>query len=105
MRWGLAMFIWNDILCIIWEDLVIDTLELLCIKIRKPKSKPLLIATWYGLPNSSHDIFQQFKHFLKVVDQEQMEIIITGGLKCNFIEQTKSQITTIPLLQVTWYIL
>ena len=87
------MFISNNIPYTIWQDLVTDTLELLCIKVRKPKSKPLLIATWYGPPNSGHDLFQKFEHFLTAVDDEHVEVIIIGDLNCNFIEQRKSQAT------------
>jgi hypothetical protein len=32
------------------HDLSIDQLENLCIEIRKPRSKPFLVATWYRPP-------------------------------------------------------
>ena len=44
---GVAIFIRENISYFIRQDLVIDTLELLCIEVRKQKSKPFLIATWY----------------------------------------------------------
>ena len=46
---GGAIFIRENISYIIRQDLVIDALELLCIEVRKQKSKPFLIATWYRL--------------------------------------------------------
>ena len=90
---GVAMFIRKNIPYIIRQDLVPDAIELLCIEVRKPKSKPLLIATWYRPPNSSHDLFHKFENFLKLAEDENMEIIITGDLNCNFLEMPKSQAT------------
>ena len=29
------------------KDLAVENIELICIEIKKPKSKPLLIETWY----------------------------------------------------------
>ena len=79
---------WKNIPYIIWQDLVIDAFELLCDEVRKSKSKLLLIATWYRSPNSCHDLFQKFEYFLKLVDDEDIEINITGDL-----ELPKSQVT------------
>ena len=90
---GVAIFIRENISYFIRQDLVIDTLELLCIEVRKQKSKPFLIATWYRPPNSSNDLFQKFEHFLKLVDDENIEIIIAGDLNCNFLESPKGQVT------------
>ena len=90
---GVAIFIRENISYFIRQDLVIDTLELLCIEVRKQKSKPFLIATWYRPPNSSNHLFQKFEHFLKLVDDENIEIIIAGDLNCNFLESPKGQVT------------
>ena len=90
---GVATYIRNNIPYIIRQDLVSEAIELLCIEVRKPKSKPLLIATWYRPPNSSHDLFYKFENFLKLAEDENMEIIITGDLNCNFLEMPKSQVT------------
>ena len=53
----------------------------------------MLIATWYRPPNSSYDLFEKFEHFLKLVDDENIEIIIAGDLNCNFLESPKGQVT------------
>ena len=87
-----VVFIRGNISYIIRQDLVIDSLELLCIEVRKQKSKPFLIATWYRPPNSSNDLFQKFEHFLKLVDDENIEIIIAGDLNCNFLESPKAKV-------------
>ena len=89
----MAIFIQENISYVALQDLVIDALELLCIEVRKQKSKPFLIATWYRPPNSSNDFFQKFEHFVKLVDDENIEIIIAGDLNCNFLESPKGQVT------------
>lgn len=91
---GVAMYIRKNIPYINRQDLAPHALELLCIEVRKPKSKPLLVATWYRPPNSSHDLFQNFEQFLKQVDDENKEIILTGDFNCNFLERTRSQVTS-----------
>jgi hypothetical protein len=77
-----------------YHIIIIHALELISIEIRKPKSKPLLITAWYRPPNSSHDLFQNFEQFLKQVDDENMEFILTVDLNCNFLETTTSQVTS-----------
>ena len=67
-----------------------DNLELICIEIKKLKSKPLLITTWYRPPNSSIELFSDFEIFLELLEDENKEIIITGDLNCNFLEQNKN---------------
>ena len=76
------------------EDLAVENIELICIEVKKPKSKPLLIETWYRPPNSSIELFSDFEKFLQLVDDENKEIIITGDLNCNLLEQTRSQVTS-----------
>ena len=76
------------------EDVAVENIELICLEVKKPKSKPLLIATWYRPPNSSIELFSDFEKFLQLLDDENKEIIITGDLNCNLLEQTRSQVTS-----------
>ena len=48
---GVAMYIRKNIPYSNRKDLAVENIELICIEVKKPKSKPLLIATWYGPPN------------------------------------------------------
>ena len=75
------------------EDLAVENIELICIEVKKPKSKPLLIATWYGPPNSSIELFSD-SYLVMLVDDGNKEIIITGDRNCNLLEQTRSQVTS-----------
>ena len=87
---GVAIYIRNNIPFTIRKDLMPDNLELLCVELKKPKSKPLLISTWYRPPNSSCELLNDFEKFLKQLDDENKEIIITGDFNCNLLEQSKS---------------
>ena len=89
---GVAIYIRTIIPYIIRKDLLQDTLELLCIEVRKPKSKPVLISTWYRPPSAKIELFQKFENFLKLIDDEDKDIIITGDLNCNFIEHTQTKL-------------
>ena len=91
---GVAIYIRTIIPYIIRKDLLQDTLELLCIEVRKPKSKPVLISTWYRPPSAKIELFQKFENFLKLIDNEDKDIIITGDLNCNFSEHTQNQATS-----------
>ena len=87
---GVGMYIISHIPYTIRKDLFPDNLELICVEIKKPKSKPFLITTWYRPPNSSVELFSEFENFLKLLEDENKEIIITGNLNCNLLEQNKS---------------
>jgi hypothetical protein len=46
-------------------EFIPDNLESICLKIQKPKSKPLLIVTWYRPPNSNTSILNDFETLLR----------------------------------------
>ncbi|CAH3195881.1 unnamed protein product, partial [Porites evermanni] len=45
-------------------------LEILTVEIKKPKSKPFLVTTWYRPPDSKIEIFDKFESYLLKLDQE-----------------------------------
>lgn len=51
---GVCFYIRSNINFSLRPDLSVKHLENLCIEIRKPRSKPFLITTWYRPPNSSN---------------------------------------------------
>ena len=51
-------------------DMSIDQLENLCIEIRKPRSKPFLVTTWYRPPDSPVDKFNYFETLVGRLDAE-----------------------------------
>jgi exonuclease III len=46
---GVAIYLRNTIDFVIRHDLEHDALEFLSVEVRKPKVKPFLVGTWYGL--------------------------------------------------------
>ena len=54
-------------------DMSIDQLENLCIEIRKPRSKPFLVTTWYRPPDSPVDKFNYFETLVGRLDAENVE--------------------------------
>ena len=87
---GVAMYIQSNISFTNRTGLVREALEQICIEVTKPKSKPFLVSSWYRSPNSKIEIFNHFEEFLKLADIENKQIIITGDLNCNLLEQAKS---------------
>ena len=91
---GVAIYIRTVIPYVIRKDLLQDTLELLSIEVRKSKSKPVLISTWYRPPSAKIELFQMFENFLKLIDNEDKGIIITGDLNCNLIDHIPNPATS-----------
>ena len=65
-----------------------EDLEILTVEIKKPKSKPFLVTTWYRPPDSKVEIFDKFESYLLKLDQEDKESIIMGDTNCNLLSQT-----------------
>ena len=66
------------------NDLVSDSLEMICIEIERPHSKPFLLSAWYRPPNSERSIINEYELFLFKCDSESKEMIIMGDLNCDF---------------------
>ena len=82
-RGGVCFYVRSNINFSPRLDLSIDHLENLCIEIRKPSSKPFVIATWYRPPNSTVDKFHLFESFIGRLDAENVEYYVLGDLNCN----------------------
>ena len=80
---GLSFYIKTSINFVVCSNLNVPNLENLCIEIRKPNSKPFLIAAWYRPPCSSLDLFLYYKSFLTKVDSLGLEYYLLGDLNCN----------------------
>ena len=55
-------------------------------EINKPHSRPFLFTTTYRPPNSTHDFFESFEKFIKMIDDENKEIYILGDLNCDMLK-------------------
>ena len=65
------------------SNLNVPNLENLCIEIRKPNSKPFLIASWYRPPCSSIHLFLYYESFLEQLDSLGLEYHLLGEKNCN----------------------
>ena len=65
------------------SDLNVLNLENVCIEIRKPNSRPFLIAIWYRPPCSSIDLFLYYESFFEKLDSLGLEYYLLGDLNCN----------------------
>ena len=60
-----------------------DGLEILCVEISPPKSKPFLIVAWYRPPSDLVDSFNKLEKALGYLDKEGKEIILLGDTNCD----------------------
>lgn len=58
------------------NELVPDSLEALCVEVRKPKSKPILIVSCYRPPNSDHEVIKLIENFIRNLDNKGKEFVI-----------------------------
>jgi hypothetical protein len=58
MGGGVAIYFRDNINIKNRNELVPDCLEALCVEVRKPKSKPILIVSCYRPPNSNHEVLK-----------------------------------------------
>ena len=65
------------------NDLILNSLEMICIEIKKPHNKSFLVCAWYRPPNSSTNLFDDFETFLNSCDLENHELLIMGDLNCD----------------------
>ena len=80
---GVCIYVRSNINFSLRPDLSDLHLENLCIEIRKPRSKPFIIATRYRPPNSSTEIFSHFESFVGKLDAENVEFYLMGDFNCN----------------------
>ena len=73
---------------VVRSDLNVINFENLIIEIRKPNSRPFLIATWYRPPCSPTDLFSSYESFIDKVDSLDLEYYLLGDLNCNLASPT-----------------
>ena len=66
---------------------------------RKPKTKPLLIGTWYRSPSSSLEVFDKFEMILHRLEDTNLDVSIAGDLNCN-VSASSPDTNTTRLLEI-----
>ena len=82
---GVAIYIRNNLVYINRNDIMPDILEAICIEVKKPRMKPLLVCSWYRAPDLSVEIFDHFEIFLQNIEHENRDVILTGDMNCNLL--------------------
>ena len=82
---GIAIYIRNVIPYSERNSLIPDNVEAICLEIKKPNTKPILISTWYRPPNSNTELLDRFELFLQNIDNENKETIITGDFNLDLL--------------------
>ena len=72
------------------QDLVSDDLEVICLEIKRVKSKPFFVISWYRPPNNPAEIFDKFEIMLRKLEAEGKEYHIVGDLNCNLLDTEKN---------------
>ena len=86
---GVALYIRQSLNYVNRQDLSShEGLEILTVEIKKPKSRPFLLTTWYRPPDSKVEIFDKFESYLLKLDEEDKESMIVGDTNCNLLPQT-----------------
>ena len=93
---GVALYIRQSLNYVNRQDLSShEDLEILTVEIKKPKSRPFLLTTWYRPPDSKVEveIFEKFESYLLKLDKEDKESMIVGDTNCNLLPQTPDRNT------------
>ena len=88
MGGGVAIYFRDNINTINRNELVPDSLEALCVEVRKPKSKPILIVSCYRPPNSDHEVLKLIENLIRNLDDEGKEFVILGGFNYDLLNQS-----------------
>ena len=65
------------------SQFVPQNIEVVCLEIIKPKSKPILLTTVYRPPSSNANFMDDLKNYFHILDDHDKELILTGDLNCN----------------------
>ena len=70
-------------------DLTNDELELITIEIKRLRTKPFLISTWYRLPNSSLEQLHIFENIVEQIDATGHDFYLLGDVNCDLLDLSK----------------
>ncbi len=82
------------------NSLIPDNIEAICLEIKKPNTKPILISTWYRPQNSNTKWLDGFEFFLQNVDNENIETVITGDFNIDLLPKENESSTNRRLLEL-----
>ena len=87
---GVCIYVRSNISFQLCADLSPNNLEFLTVEITKPRSKPLLLPTWYRPPQASNDFFSTFERIFDKIDAENLDLYLMCDLNCNLLSEVIS---------------
>ena len=88
---GVSIHIRDSIKYKLRSDVPVDDLEIICIEVEPPKSKPFLVLAWYRPPSDPVASFDKLEKVLSYLDKEGKEIILLGDTNCDFTTKQADQ--------------
>ena len=80
---GVSIYIRDSIKFRSRSDVPRHDLELICIEIEPPKTKPFLVLAWYKPPSAPVDVFLKLEKVISYLDKEGKEISLLGDTNCD----------------------
>ena len=87
---GICIYIQSNLNFIERYDLISETLENLIVEIKKPRSKSILVSTWYRPPDSPTSHFSEFEKMIGLKDAENLEYFLLGDLNIDCLSTNNS---------------
>ena len=87
---GICIYIRSNINYKIRHNLQSEILKNLVVEIKKPRSKSILVSTWYRPPDLPTSYFAEFEQMIGSFDAENLEYFLLGDLNVDFTPTTES---------------
>ena len=89
---GISIYVRDSINFKPRDDIPIDWLELICIEIEPPKSKPFLVIAWYRPPSDHVGSFDKLEKALAFLDREGKEMMLLGDTNYDLTGRSSDQL-------------
>ena len=94
---GVSIYIRDSIKYKLRSDVPVDDLEIICIEVEPPKSKPFLVLAWYRPPSDPVASFDKLEKALSYLEKEGKEIILLDDTNCDLTTKQADQRITMTL--------
>ena len=98
---GVCFYIRFTINYNIRTDFELERVESLSVEISKPRSRSIIVTTWYRPPNSLRELFSDFETLVGKLDAEGKEYFVMGDFNCNMLSSSLNNTNTQALLNIT----
>ena len=89
---GVAVYIRDSISYDLINSAVLDSLELILIRVRPKSATPFLFLSWYRPPDSKIAVMDQYENALAFVDSFRSNVFLMGDVNCDIRKKFKSNV-------------